>query len=88
LQGVILLIFDKAVLDPHFCSMYAQLCVHLSKELPEFPSEQEEIAEVESKKKKKAVAFRRVLLSSCQEEFEGAEIRQIDYHHWQAEAGG
>jgi len=39
LQGVISLIFDKAVLEPNFCSMYAQLCVNLSKELPEFPSE-------------------------------------------------
>jgi translation initiation factor 4G len=64
------------------------LCLHLSKELPEFLSEQEEIAEVESNTKKKAVTFRRVLLSSCLEEFEGAEIRQIDSHHWQAGAGG
>jgi len=40
LQGVISLIFDKAVLEPTFCAMYAQLCVQLSKELPEFPGEQ------------------------------------------------
>ncbi|CAK9199009.1 unnamed protein product [Sphagnum troendelagicum] len=73
LQGVILLIFDKAVLEPNFCSMYAQLCVNLSKELPEFPSEQAG---------EKPVTFRRVLLNTCQEEFEGAdalrgEIKQM-----------
>ncbi|KAH9545380.1 hypothetical protein CY35_12G044900, partial [Sphagnum magellanicum] len=64
LQGVISLIFDKAVLEPNFCSMYAQLCVNLSKELPEFPSEQAG---------EKPVTFRRVLLNTCQEEFEGAD---------------
>jgi translation initiation factor 4G len=73
LQGVISLIFDKAVLEPSFCSMYAQLCVNLSKELPEFPAEQPG---------EKPVTFRRVLLNTCQEEFEGAdalraEIRQM-----------
>ncbi|CAK9199098.1 unnamed protein product [Sphagnum troendelagicum] len=73
LQGVISLIFDKAVLEPNFCSMYAQLCVNLSKELPEFPSEQAG---------EKPVTFRRVLLNTCQEEFEGAdalrgEIKQM-----------
>lgn len=64
LQGVIKLIFDKAVLEPTFCAMYAQLCVHLSKELPEFPSEQAG---------EKPITFRRVLLNTCQEEFEGAD---------------
>jgi translation initiation factor 4G len=73
LQGVISLIFEKAVLEPNFCSMYAQLCLNLSKELPEFPPEQEG---------EKPVTFRRVLLNTCQEEFEGAdalraEIRQM-----------
>jgi hypothetical protein len=29
LQGVIKIIFDKAVGEPHFCDMYADLCVHL-----------------------------------------------------------
>lgn len=64
LQGVISLIFDKAVLEPTFCAMYAQLCVHLSKELPEFPAEQAG---------EKPITFRRVLLNTCQEEFEGAD---------------
>lgn len=64
LQGVISLIFDKAVLEPTFCAMYAQLCVQLSKELPEFPAEQAG---------EKPITFRRVLLNTCQEEFEGAD---------------
>uniref|UniRef100_A0A7I4AT69 MI domain-containing protein n=1 Tax=Physcomitrium patens TaxID=3218 RepID=A0A7I4AT69_PHYPA len=64
LQGVISLIFDKAVLEPTFCAMYARLCLQLSKELPEFPSEQAG---------DKPITFRRVLLNTCQEEFEGAD---------------
>lgn len=73
LKGVISLVFDKAVLEPTFCPMYAELCVHLSKALPEFTSDEDD---------GKPVTFRRVLLNSCQEEFEGAdklqaEIRQM-----------
>ncbi|GAB9471261.1 Eukaryotic translation initiation factor 4 gamma [Globisporangium polare] len=29
LQGVITILFDKALGEPHFCDMYADLCVHL-----------------------------------------------------------
>lgn len=73
LKGVISLVFDKAVLEPTFCSMYAEMCVFLSKALPEFPSDEDD---------GKPVTFRRILLNSCQEEFEGAdnlqaEIRQL-----------
>eukprot|EP00250_Pteridium_aquilinum_P011831 c20336_g1_i2 orf=506-3106(+) len=73
LKGVISLVFDKAVLEPTFCPMYAEMCVHLSKALPEFPSDEDD---------GKPVTFRRILLNSCQEEFEGAdnlqaEIRQM-----------
>lgn len=73
LKGVISLVFDKAVLEPTFCPMYAQLCVHLSKELPEFSSDEDD---------GKPVTFRRILLNSCQIAFEGAdnmraEIRQM-----------
>lgn len=63
-QGVISLVFDKAVLEPTFCPMYAELCVHLSRALPEFPSDEDE---------GKPFTFRRILLNSCQEEFEGAD---------------
>ncbi|KAI5077114.1 hypothetical protein GOP47_0006938 [Adiantum capillus-veneris] len=69
LKGVISLVFDKAVLEPTFCPMYAELCVHLSKALPEFPSDEDD---------GKPVTFRRILLNSCQEEFEGADNLRAD----------
>ncbi|MCO5568939.1 hypothetical protein L7F22_022642 [Adiantum nelumboides] len=69
LKGVISLVFDKAVLEPTFCPMYAELCVHLSKALPEFPSDEDD---------EKPVTFRRILLNSCQEEFEGADNLRAD----------
>ncbi|CAM6091252.1 unnamed protein product [Calypogeia fissa] len=73
LQGVISLVFDKAVLEPTFCSMYSMLCVDLSKALPEFPP---------AEPGDRPITFRRVLLNTCQSEFEGAdalraEIRQL-----------
>ncbi|CAI9098787.1 OLC1v1035494C1 [Oldenlandia corymbosa var. corymbosa] len=64
LKGVISLIFDKAVLEPTFCPMYAQLCSDLNEKLPPFPSEEPE---------GKPITFKRVLLNNCQEAFEGAE---------------
>lgn len=36
LKGVILLIFDKALDEPKYSSMYAQLCKRLSEEAPNF----------------------------------------------------
>lgn len=73
LKGVISLIFDKAVLEPTFCPMYAQLCSDLNGKLPPFPSEEPG---------GKEITFKRVLLNNCQEAFEGAdnlreEIRQM-----------
>ena len=55
-------IFEKAVAEPTFCELYAELCVRLQEVLPEFPP-----LEGESK----PMTFRRVLLNTCQEEFEG-----------------
>ena len=43
-------------------SMYADVCLRLSKELPEFPADDGG----------KPMTFRRILLNTCQEEFEGA----------------
>ncbi|KAI5354037.1 PREDICTED: eukaryotic [Prunus dulcis] len=73
LKDVIFLIFDKAVLEPTFCPMYALLCSDLNAKLPPFPSE-----ELGGKE----ITFKRVLLNNCQEAFEGAdnlraEIRQM-----------
>ncbi|XP_061353175.1 eukaryotic translation initiation factor-like isoform X2 [Gastrolobium bilobum] len=63
LKGVISLVFDKAVLEPTFCPMYAQLCSDLNEKLPPFPSEVPG---------GKDITFKRVLLNICQEAFEGA----------------
>jgi translation initiation factor 4G len=73
MQGVISLIFDKAVLEPTFCFMYAQLCSDLNEKLPQFPSDEPG---------GKDITFKRVLLNICQEAFEGAdklreEVRQM-----------
>ena len=63
LKETISLVFDKAVWEPTFCPLYAAMCVSLSKALPEFPPLEGE---------DKPFTFRRVLLNTCQEEFEGA----------------
>ncbi|GLJ48101.1 hypothetical protein SUGI_1015570 [Cryptomeria japonica] len=81
LQGVISLIFDKAVLEPTFCSMYSMLCQDLSTALPQFPSDDPD---------GKPIAFRRILLNICQEAFEGAdalrdEIKQMTAPEQEAE---
>ncbi|KAM7252732.1 hypothetical protein ACFE04_008241 [Oxalis oulophora] len=73
LKGVISLIFDKAVLEPTFCQMYALLCADLNENLPPFPSDEPG---------GKEITFKRVLLNNCQEAFEGAdqlrqELRQM-----------
>ncbi len=63
MQGVIQLLFEKAVLEPTFCPMYAQLCSDLNEKLPPFPSDEPG---------GKEITFKRVLLNNCQEAFEGA----------------
>ncbi|KAF8054978.1 eukaryotic translation initiation factor isoform 4G-2 [Scenedesmus sp. PABB004] len=63
LKHTIALVFENAVAQPTFCAMYADLCLSLSKELPSFPPPEGD---------DKPVAFRRVLLNTCQDEFEGA----------------
>ncbi|KAL2249591.1 eukaryotic translation initiation factor-like [Sesamum indicum] len=81
LKGVISLIFDKAVLEPTFCPMYALLCSDLNEKLPPFPSDEPG---------GKEITFKRVLLNICQEAFEGAdklreEVRQMTAPEQEAE---
>ncbi|CAK7353968.1 unnamed protein product [Dovyalis caffra] len=64
LKGVISLIFDKAVLEPTFCPMYALLCSDLNEKIPPFPSDEPG---------GKEITFKRILLNNCQEAFEGAD---------------
>ncbi|KAJ3035219.1 hypothetical protein HK097_004261, partial [Rhizophlyctis rosea] len=65
LRTVIELVFEKAIDEPNFGSMYAQLCARLSTELPKV----ETWVELDAKNN----VFRRSLLNKCQEEFEKAE---------------
>ncbi|XP_048491005.2 eukaryotic translation initiation factor-like [Beta vulgaris subsp. vulgaris] len=81
LKGVISLIFDKAVLEPTFYPMYAQLCSDLNEKLPPYPPEEAGAKEI---------TFMRVLLNICQEAFEGAdnlraELRQMTSPEQEAE---
>ncbi|KAK8477898.1 hypothetical protein V6N11_039769 [Hibiscus sabdariffa] len=64
LTGVISQIFDKALMEPTFCEMYANFCYHLAGELPDFSENNEKIT------------FKRLLLNKCQEEFERGEREQ------------
>lgn len=64
LTGVISQIFDKALMEPTFCEMYANFCFYLSGELPDFSEDNEKIT------------FKRLLLNKCQEEFERGEREQ------------
>lgn len=68
-QDVISLIFEKAVFEPTFCPMYAQLCSELNDNLPTFPSEEPG---------GKEITFKRVLLNNCQEAFEGADSLRVE----------
>lgn len=66
LAGVIAQIFDKALMEPTFCEMYADFCYHLSDALPYFMENGEKIT------------FKRLLLNKCQEEFERGEREQAE----------
>lgn len=59
LKGIIILIFEKAIDEPKYCGIYAQLCQKLSHEAPNFDDPST-----------KSNTFLRLLLSKCQEEFE------------------
>ncbi|CAA0820687.1 Eukaryotic translation initiation factor 4G [Striga hermonthica] len=66
LSGVISQIFDKALMEPTFCEMYANFCFHLAADLPELTVEGEKIT------------FKRLLLNKCQEEFERGEREELE----------
>jgi len=58
-KGVILLIFEKALDEPKYSSMYAQLCKRLSEHAPNFEPGDSKIT-----------TFKRLLLNKCKDEFE------------------
>merc|ERR1712128_285713 len=58
-KGVILLIFEKALDEPKYSSMYAQLCKRLSEHAPNLEPPESKIT-----------TFKRLLLNKCKDEFE------------------
>ncbi|XP_012944047.1 eukaryotic translation initiation factor 4 gamma 2 [Aplysia californica] len=59
LKGIILLIFEKALEEPKYSSLYAQLCHRLCEDSPNFDPQTSSVT-----------TFRRLLLNKCQDEFE------------------
>lgn len=59
LKGIILLIFEKALDEKAYSSLYAQLCHRLCEDAPNFEPADSNIT-----------TFRRLLLNKCQDEFE------------------
>uniref|UniRef100_A0A8C9T1T8 Eukaryotic translation initiation factor 4 gamma 2 n=1 Tax=Scleropages formosus TaxID=113540 RepID=A0A8C9T1T8_SCLFO len=65
LKGIILLIVDKALEEPKYSSLYAQLCLRLAEDAPNFDGP----SEIQSSQKQ-STTFRRLLISKLQDEFE------------------
>mmetsp|Transcript_107984 Transcript_107984/g.191217 ORF Transcript_107984/g.191217 Transcript_107984/m.191217 type:complete len:475 (-) Transcript_107984:13-1437(-) len=61
LELVVKLLFDAALTAPHDCEVYADIAMALSTRCPEFPSE---------RSGENPVTFPRVLLNTCQQEYE------------------
>jgi len=59
LKGIILLIFEKALDEPKYSRLYAQLCHRLDEDAPNFEPPSSE-----------TTTFRRLLLNKCRDEFE------------------
>ena len=72
LKGVIILIFEKALDEPKYSSMYAQLCKRLSEEAPNF-----EPNYTNGSSNPNAIStFRQLLLNKCRVEFENRSAAQ------------
>uniref|UniRef100_A0A803TW80 Eukaryotic translation initiation factor 4 gamma 2 n=1 Tax=Anolis carolinensis TaxID=28377 RepID=A0A803TW80_ANOCA len=75
LKGIILLIVDKALEEPKYSSLYAQLCLRLAEDAPNFdgPSAESHPGQ------KQSTTFRRLLISKLQDEFEN-RTRNVDIY--------
>uniref|UniRef100_H3BG92 Eukaryotic translation initiation factor 4 gamma 2 n=1 Tax=Latimeria chalumnae TaxID=7897 RepID=H3BG92_LATCH len=75
LKGIILLIVDKALEEPKYSSLYAQLCLRLAEDAPNFdgPSTDGQLGQ------KQSTTFRRLLISKLQDEFEN-RTRNVDVY--------
>lgn len=63
LQDIILVLFEKALKEPHFSSLYAEVCLVLSKHGPNFEHP-------DLRGRTETTSFLKLLLSNCQREFE------------------
>ncbi|XP_053368677.1 eukaryotic translation initiation factor 4 gamma 2a [Clarias gariepinus] len=75
LKGIILLIVDKALEEPKYSSLYAQLCLRLAEDAPNFDTQPSEI----QSSQKQSTTFRRLLISKLQDEFEN-RTRNVDIY--------
>uniref|UniRef100_A0A3Q3GXE5 Eukaryotic translation initiation factor 4 gamma 2 n=1 Tax=Labrus bergylta TaxID=56723 RepID=A0A3Q3GXE5_9LABR len=66
LKGIILLIVDKALEEPKYSQLYAQLCLRLAEDAPNFEDPSTENPATQ----KQNTTFRRLLISKLQDEFE------------------
>ncbi|XP_066556511.1 eukaryotic translation initiation factor 4 gamma 2b isoform X2 [Amia ocellicauda] len=66
LKGIILLIVDKALEEPKYSSLYAQLCLRLAEDAPNFDGPSPDVQTAQ----KQSTTFRRLLISKLQDEFE------------------
>ncbi|XP_041795796.1 eukaryotic translation initiation factor 4 gamma 2a, partial [Chelmon rostratus] len=66
LKGIILLIVDKALEEPKYSQLYAQLCLRLAEDAPNF----EDPSTENQGTQKQNSTFRRLLISKLQDEFE------------------
>lgn len=63
LQDIILVLFEKALKEPHFSSLYAEVCLVLSKHGPNFEHP-------DLRGRTETTSFLKLLLSNCQREFD------------------
>nr|XP_061819394.1 eukaryotic translation initiation factor 4 gamma 2-like [Nerophis lumbriciformis] len=78
LKGIILLIVDKALEEPKYSQLYAQLCLRLAEDAPNFEDPTTETPAT----KKQNTTFRRLLISKLQDEFENRarNVEVFDKH--------
>ena len=77
LSGAVNMIVDKAQSEPHFSSMYAQLCLHLTKVPNLLVVEGDAAAVGGSSRSTNSKAFKKLLLTRCQAEFEEEMSKKI-----------
>ena len=70
LEGMIRVIFSKAVDEPTFCSLYASICKHYQRAQVTVPNENGELI---------PHYFRQILLARCQKEFQNDYRQEIEY---------